>query len=107
MPHYPIDLGKSYGKPEMATMPAPTSPSEDKHYPCLYLDWDEKYELPDSGTMTIRFRKKSETNREDDRGTHQSVELEIREIVDVEADKKSRKEKSGSEALDEYKKEVE
>jgi hypothetical protein len=91
---------------------APSEPSMDKkHYPCLYLDWDEKYNLPESGTMTVTFRKKSETNREDDHGTHQSVELEIREIVDVEAPKKKRGIKAdreeGESALDKYKEELE
>jgi hypothetical protein len=105
MPHdYPIDLGKGMNNGPVEIMP---SPRKEKYYPCLFLDWDEKYELPESGHMHVSFRKKSETNREDDRGTHQSVELEIREILDVEADKKSKKERSGSEALDEYKKEVE
>ena len=107
MPDYPIDLGKSSSLP--MAVEADFNPSEMKHYPCLYMDWDDQYDLPESGVMTVRFRKKSETNRESDHGVSQSVELEIREIVDVEPDKKKRKRghEEGSEALDKYKKELE
>lgn len=106
MPDYPIDLGKKMADDVCIPMPA-TPEKREKYYPCLYLDWEEKYNLPESGEMTVRFRKKSETNRTGDRGTSQSVELEIREILDVEADKVSKKDReNGSEALDKYKKEL-
>lgn len=105
MPNYPIDLGKKMsGGPIAVEVPPPEK--REKYYPCLYLDWDDEYDLPASGEMTVRFRKKSETTRTGERGTSQSVELEIREILDVEADKTSKKE-SASEALDKYKKELE
>ena len=108
MPEYPIDLGKKMDGPIGLVDVPPTPTSErKKYYPCLYLDWDDKYDLPASGTMEIRFRKKSETTRESDRGTSQSVELEVQEILEVEADKVSKKDReNGSEALDKYKKEL-
>jgi len=86
----------------------PSPPSERKeYYPCLYLDWDDKYNLPASGEMTVRFRKKSETTREGDRGTSQTVELDIESILYVEPDKVSKKDReNGSEALDKYKEEL-
>ena len=106
MPDYPIDLGKKMDGP----IAVPTSPPSErkKYYPCLYLDWDDKYDLPASGEMTVRFRKKSETTRQSDRGTSQTVELDIESIVYVEADKVSKKDReNGGEALDKYKKELE
>ena len=108
MPHdYPIDLGKKMDGPMSVDIPTPPYERK-KHYPCLYLDWDAEYDLPASGTMEIRFRKKSETTRESDRGTSQSVELDVEAILEVEADKVSKKKdrENGSEALDKYKKEL-
>lgn len=102
MPEMPIDLGKGMDYPP--SMPE-KMPSKEKYYPCLFLDWDEKYDLPAEGVMEVRFRKKSETNREDDRGTHQSVELEIREILDVESEADEDMEESGGDALDRYRNE--
>lgn len=105
MPSYPIDLGKKMDGP----IDLPTPPSDrKKYYPCLYLDWDDKYDLPKSGVMTVRFRKKQETTREGDHGSSQTVELDIEEILDVKADKDKKSDRdNGSEALDRYKKEVE
>lgn len=105
MPDYPIDLGKKMSDPIAVEMPPPSE--RKKYYPCLYLDWDEKYDLPKSGVMTVRFRKKSQTTRESDRGDSQTVELDIEKILDVEADKEKKSDRdSGSEALDRYKEEV-
>jgi hypothetical protein len=56
MPEYPIKLGKKMGGPEVASMPMHDMKDE-PFYPTLHLDWDSKYDLPDSGTMTVRFRK--------------------------------------------------
>lgn len=106
MPDYPIDLGKKMDGP--IAVETPTPPHErKKYYPCLYLDWDEKYDLPKSGEMTVRFRKKQETTREGDHGSSQTVELDIEEILGVKADKERKSDReSGSEALDRYKNEA-
>lgn len=80
-----------------------------KYYPSLHLDWDDKYDLPDSGTMTVKFRKTSETNttRPGDK-SRQSVSLDILEITDTKAGKeKEPEEESGSDALDRMKKDSE
>lgn len=89
----------------------PTSSSDkksknQKYYPSLYLEWDDKYDLPDSGTMTVKFRKTSETNttRPGDK-SRQTVSLDILEITDTKATKvadKESKEESGEEALDRH-----
>lgn len=60
-----------------------------KYYPSLYLTWDDKYELPRSGEMTVKFQVNSETNRTDrDGDKSQSVDVEILSIESVTADKK-------------------
>jgi hypothetical protein len=103
MPTYPIDLGKSMGSP--SSPPSVNTPDKkEKYYPCLYLDWDDKYDLPDEGVMEVRFKKKSETNRSSDGKTSQSVELEIQEILDVEPTGVV-EEESGGRALDRYRSE--
>jgi len=105
MADYPIDLGKTMDSPIAAPEPTVKSSKEkEKYYPCLYLDWDEKYDLPDEGVMEVRFRKKSETNRTSDKGTTQSVELEIQEILDVESEAGEETESPGD-TLDKYRSE--
>jgi hypothetical protein len=105
MPKYPIDLGRSMKEsmPEMAT-----SPSSEKHYPSLYLDWDSDYKLPDSGTMVIKFNKTSESNSKS-KGSkpRQSVTLEITSIESVKGGKSESKDEDTGAALDRLKKEVE
>jgi len=104
---YPIDLGRSMkdSMPEMAM-----SPSKDKHYPSLYLDWDSDYELPESGTMVIKFEKVSESNSKGKNSKpHQSVTLEIKSIESVKGgkSKSDSKEEETGDVLDRLKKEVE
>lgn len=82
----------------------------EKSYPNLYLDWGNKYELPESGELTVKFRKTSETMSKDKSGERQSVTLEIREICGVKAGgKKSEKDEDedGGKALDKLREEVE
>lgn len=100
---YPISLGKKMSMPENPT----SLPAHDdkKYYPSLYLEWDDDYELPDSGVMMVRFKKRSQTDRTTDKGTQQAVELDITEIKDVEPDKTEEKENPGR-ALDKYREEV-
>lgn len=95
-----------------STAPSPKSKKDEKYYPSLYLDWDDKYDLPDSGEMTIRFVKNSETNskRKGDSKAHQSVSLDITDILSV-TDKQSKKSEktdaeSTEEALDKLKEEA-
>lgn len=87
MPDYPIKLGK---KMDETAMPVPSKEDKDQmYYPSIYLTWDDKYELPASGEMTVKFRVASETNRTDrDGDTSQSVDVEILSIESVTPDKK-------------------
>lgn len=102
---YPIDLGKKMSEP----ISAPTPPSDDSdrmYYPSLYLDWEDDYDLPESGTMTVCFKKRSQTDRTDSDGdTHQTVELDITSIEGVKADKVDKTDKRG-EMMDKYRDEV-
>jgi hypothetical protein len=100
----PIDLGKPMGGPMSKPEPMSVNTKE-KYYPCLYLDWDDEYDLPESGVMEVRFVKKSETTRTNSEGKSQSVELEIREILDVEAEADEEEEPAGD-VLDKYRKET-
>ena len=87
----------------------PESPKNSKSYPTLYLDWDDKYELPESGEMAVKFKKTSETNSKGKEGEHQSVTLEIREICSVKSGKKREDEddsEDGGKALDKLKQEA-
>lgn len=104
MPDYPIDL-KENGPEKMPTSPVGIGGPR-PYYPCLHLHWDEQYDLPEDGTMTVKFHKRRETNTESDDGDSQSVELEILSIESVEAGEADEPEKSdrekASEALDKY-----
>jgi hypothetical protein len=88
-PKYPIDLGK---KPSDLGMPMPSgmegkSPESETIYPSLYLEWEKPYGFPDEGTMTVRFKKRSEENRKTGDKTMQRVELDIHEILDTKGTK--------------------
>lgn len=99
--NYPIDLGKKMSMPEVA--PSPSKESDDKmYYPTLYLEWDKDYEMPDSGMMVVRFKKCSQTDRTTEDGTHQSVELEIQKIMEVEPDKEEEEKEDRESILDRY-----
>jgi hypothetical protein len=103
---FPIDLGKKMGE---MTPYNPSSPGE-KYYPCLYLDWDESYEIPASGVMTVRFVRTRETNTtEKDGKERQSVSLDVTKILSVKADKMADEEpeEDSGKVLDRYKDEVE
>lgn len=83
MPDYPISLDNSsseYGSPMKMEGPR-------KNYPCLNLHWNASYDLPEDGTMTVKFHKKNQTDTTGDNGTSQSLELEILSIESVKAAK--------------------
>ena len=80
----------------------------DKMYPTLHLEWPKDYELPESGTLTVTYKKVREEKTKRDGKTRFTVDLEVRSIEEVEegenSDEKS-KEESGSDALDRIKSE--
>ena len=103
----PIDLGYN--------MEGPTSvaSSQKKMFPTLHLEWPTSYDLPESGELTVTFRKTHEAKSKDQNGkTRYTVDLEIQSINDVEEGEaeghdETAEEESGAEALDRYKKEAE
>lgn len=103
-----MDLGYS--------MKGPMGPSDvmpDKMYPSLHLEWPSDYDLPESGELTVTFRKTGENKTKDRNGkTRYTVDLEIQSINDVEEGEtephdETAEEESGAEALDRYAKEAE
>lgn len=98
MPKLPIDLSRS----DMCmTEPCPMSTKDMEHYPSLHLEWNDDYQLPESGEMTVKFRKVSETNSKHGGKSRQSVTLDIISIEEV----KKGKVKSSDEDEEEYDKE--
>jgi hypothetical protein len=99
-----IDLGREMSMPEQ---PAQTSDPEDKgeksvSYPCLYVELNgtDLSELPESGTMTVKFKVGSRTESTDRDGEkHNSLSIDILKILDVDPDK-PKKGKSREDELD-------
>lgn len=84
----PLDLARKMpGQTDIKGLSIETSPTDNSPvYPTLFLEWDKKYDMPESGTMTVKFVRKSEnTRKQKDGKVHQTVELDITSIEDVEA----------------------
>jgi len=77
---YPIDLGS---KPPSEPAGVMMSPSKEKYYPSLHLEWPDDYDLPDSGTMEVTFVKTAETKTTNNGKTRYNVTLEIKTIEEV------------------------
>lgn len=103
MPDMPIDLGKSY--PLESALPS--SSKDEKHYPSLYLEWNSDYDLPESGTMTVKFKKTSETNTKREDEMHQTVNLDILSIESVKGGKSETPEEDAGDVLDKLRQESE
>lgn len=76
------------------------SPESDEMmmYPSLYLEWEKPYNLPDEGTMTVRFKKtRSSEDKKNDRYTE---DVDVIEILSVKGSGKSDKKSSMDEASD-------
>lgn len=80
---------------------------EEEHYPSLYIEGDKDYGLPDSGVMTVRFKKCCETNTKTEDSLRQAVTLDIVEIMDVKETKSDKEKPSREDELDKLKAEVE
>jgi hypothetical protein len=84
---YPLDLGKTIESPLAGGPVDSPKGTPEKYYPSISLEWDEPYNLPESGTMTVAFKRTSETNsKRPDGKTSQRVELDLTSIKGVEAD---------------------
>lgn len=99
----PIDLGKKWDGP-MALPEAPGKDEESKvHYPCLYVDTKEGSDLadlPDEGTMTVRYKIVSRTLSEREGKKSASLSIDVQKILDVEGEKSKSDDKSAGEELD-------
>lgn len=74
-----IDLGESCVP---CSVDAPKAP--EKYYPTLHINRNEPLKLPSEGTMTVTFKRKSETINTDEEGNEKySCCIEIREIESV------------------------
>lgn len=95
-----FDLGQTSDGPCCAM----TSSAKETYYPSFHHSGDEKLDVPDEGTMLVRYKKVSSSQSEDKRGEHYSCCIEVQEIISVSGDAKknapSRRDKSGEEALD-------
>jgi hypothetical protein len=84
--------------------------ASDMYYPHVTLEWDENYELPESGTITFKFKKASETNNPKPKPGQpkQRVELDLTSIEDVEeAEAEDNDEEETGEVLDKAAKKAE
>lgn len=105
MSKLPIKLGQSS---EMNSKPCPVG----QCYPTLHLDWDDSIELPESGELTVRFNKVSETHSKLGSKSRQSVVLEILSIEEIEEseleeDEGDEDEESSGDRIDKMAKEAE
>jgi hypothetical protein len=95
-----MDLGY---KMDMGPSEPPRMP--EKMWPNLHLEWPSDYDLPESGEMTVTFKKTGENKSKDRNGkTRYTVDLEIKTIESVEAGEEEgeSEEESGSDALDRH-----
>lgn len=104
MPKLNLKLGESLDE----ALSIPSEIRERKMYPTFHITADEKPELPHEGTMTIKFKKTSSEEREDEDGdSHYSCTITVHEIIDAyssepEAPARSHSKETGD-ALDELK----
>lgn len=65
--------------------PEPVSRDDRVSYPSFHYSGDAELELPDSGVMTIRFKKSGSSESTDSRGKeHYSCTIDVHEIVSVD-----------------------
>ena len=73
------DLGMPYDSPCCA--PSTASDSKKPSYPSLYINSKEELDLPEEGTVLIKFRKTRETeDTKDPANPSYSCELEVQAI---------------------------
>jgi len=86
-----IDLGvndkERYGGMGMGMSAPPMGEGKDKQYPCFHYCGPEELDLPESGTMEIKFTKRSETSSVRPDGKHwYECAIEVQCICDVEGE---------------------
>lgn len=106
MSDYPIKLGKKLSD----SLSVKESPSSDEtHYPSLYIDFDgdDAPDFPKTGTMTVKFRLRSESEKTRNGKTTCSYEFDILSVESVKGGAEKKDEESSSDALDRLKNESE
>lgn len=103
---YPIKLGKKMSAP-LSVSREDGDAKDEMFYPELTLTWEDDYELPESGTMTMRFKKVAESNTMRRGESNQTVTLEVHEITSVGKKKSPKKEPDTGDVLDKLRKETE
>lgn len=96
----PINLGRKMEAPEAA--PEPTKSSE-MCFPSLYIDGEDSQlaELPESGEMTVKFKKTSHTATTRNGKKSTSVCLDILSIENIEPEaEEAGEEETTEDALD-------
>jgi hypothetical protein len=99
----PITLKLDYGYPTSPVLPGAIGEKpEDAQYPCFHYEGLADLDLPVTGTMTVRYRVKSETSEVDRDGKHHyRCDIEISSIEKIKGDSEfTPPAKSGSEAAD-------
>lgn len=94
-----ISLAQSYGD-ESAI---PSSISREPSYPSFHYSGTEDLDLPDEGTMTIKYRVRSETHATDKSGQkHYECSIEVQSIEKVKGEAETyKKKKDAGDYLDE------
>ena len=94
-----IDLAQKSSGPETPCC-APSQTSDSVHYPSLYIDLkgDALKNLPDEGTMVIRYKVCSRNSSERDGRKTSGVSIDVKEIIDATGSKE--KGKSREDELD-------
>lgn len=93
-----IDLGSKSG--EGLSVPPDMG---DVYYPTLHISGKKELDLPKEGVMTIRYKKVSSSESEDERGSRYSCTIDVHEIVSAESDEveaPSKRDRSAEESLD-------
>lgn len=99
----PINLELDYGYPDKPLSPTSVAHSDNEpQFPCLHYEGEADLDLPQTGTMTVRYFVKSETSTVDREGKHHyRCDIEISSIEKVKGDDQfTPPAKSGSEAAD-------
>lgn len=94
-----MELDLSESSDNYGAIPATPEPI-DKTYPCLYLTCEGVENLPDSGTMKVKYRVKGRSMRETKGDEVHSVDLELLSIKAPKKQKEVMGSKDDEEALD-------
>ena len=85
-----IDLGQKSDYPGAPVIVASPAQEPTVHYPSIYIrGGSELKAIPESGSITFRFKRVSKSERERDDKKTCELELECQAITDVTSDEKS------------------